>query len=176
MNIESSGFPEVKTKLKRILVRGSFILAGILLGLAVLLLITGIVFEQKARSIVLSEVQSILKPGYVIDADQITLRVFKNFPDMAVEFEQVNLHIKKTSDTIIYAKKILLGFSFFDLWSDTITIRELYCTNAQAHLVTNKYGKPVYDCFKTNATSSGSSQVQLKKVEFKQINVFTRCS
>ena len=172
MNIESSGFPEVKTKLKRILVRGSFILAGILLGLAVLLLITGIVFEQKARSIVLSEVQSILKPGYVIDADQITLRVFKNFPDMAVEFEQVNLHIKKTSDTIIYAKKILLGFSFFDLWSDTITIRELYCTNAQAHLVTNKYGKPVYDCFKTNATSSGSSQVQLKKVEFKQINVF----
>jgi len=95
MNIESSGFPEAKTKLKRILVRGSFILAGILLGLAVLLLITGIVFEQKARSIVLSEVQSILKPGYVIDADQITLRVFKNFPDMAVEFEQVNLHIKK---------------------------------------------------------------------------------
>lgn len=172
MNIESSSFSKAKTKLKRILVRGSFILAGILLGLAVLLLITGIVFEQKARSIVLSEVQSTLKPGYVIDADQITLRAFKNFPDMAVELEQVSLHNKKSSDTIIYAKKILLGFSIFDLWADTIKIRELYCTDTQAHLVINKYGKPEYDCFRSNVTSKRSSQVQLKKVEFKRINVF----
>ena len=93
--------------------RWVYALLILLMAVCALLLAIGFFFEKKAKTIVLKSIQDRLKPGYVIQASDINLRVFKDFPFMAVECEKLqilNNTVKKT-DTILSAQQILLGFS-----------------------------------------------------------------
>jgi hypothetical protein len=147
--------------------------AGIVLGLVLLITILLYAFKDKICGVVIAEVNTYLKvPVSVSDVD---LAFWGSFPNLSVDFNNVYIqsaydHASK-HDTLLYSERIRLKFNPLDLWNKNYHVKAIEISPGTLQLKINKKGEVNYDIFKPSDSTTTSEKFDLKLQEIDIDNV-----
>ncbi len=103
----------------------------------------------------------------------ISFSLFGHFPDAALEFKDVLIREKNTEtpDTLLFAHKISLRMSLWQLFSKTYSVKRLDIEEALLNPGFNAKGEPTYVIWKTGTEAKGSAGFDLQKVIFSEVRM-----
>ncbi len=154
------------------LVFGTLISTILLLLIAVLLVF---VYEDDVKNLIIKELNKHLNTEVRIDPKNIDLTIIKSFPDCALEFKELTaLDAKefKTTDTLLYAKRLALAFNIKDLFHKHYSITKIELDDAICHLKEDKKGNANYMVWKTDTaqkTTNDSLKFALEKITLNNV-------
>lgn len=151
---------------KRIVV-SFFLLLGVLVGSTSLL---AYFYEDELKQYVLDELNNNLtrKVGIV----EIDYTVFKHFPNISVELNQVVVQgIKKEDTPVLNLQRIDLVFDLIPLFQGNFNVGKIALTGGQINIAFNKDGLPNYEIWKVHEDSNSTSQTSFLIQEIKAKDV-----
>ena len=101
------------------------------------------------------------------------LSFFNHFPSLTLTLYDVTLKGSAPfeKDTLIAANEIALGVDLASVFSERISIDEIYLTNGNVKIKVDKNGNPVYNVYrtdtthKTNSTDSNNAQLKIEHIQ-----------
>lgn len=136
---------------------GTLISSTLLVLIALLLVF---VYEDDVKNLIIKELNKHLNSEVRIDPKNIDLTIIKSFPDCALEFKELTaLDSKefKTTDTLLYAKRLALAFNIKDLFNKNYSITKIELDDARCHLKEDKKGNANYLIWKSDTTQKSSN-------------------
>jgi uncharacterized protein involved in outer membrane biogenesis len=157
---------------KKRLVRLSVIIAGLLLLIIGFLVVVTFAYGDKAKKLVVNEINSrLLVP---VEVGQVDFTLFRSFPDASVVFKNVAMKPSpelKEAPGLLHAKTVSLRIGLFSLISGNYKVRSLVIDGASVTLWVGADGRDNFHVWKqtTNATASAVNfdmqQIILRKTE-----------
>lgn len=95
---------------------------------------------------------------------EIELSFIKSFPQASVSFPNVSIResLPNSSKNFLEAEELLLVFNITDLLKKNYTVKKLKLRNGYANILTTQTNAVNYHFWKTNPSSTDSSQFELK--------------
>lgn len=152
------------------------ILAGILMLFAAAILVVGLVYGDKAKEIIVNEINShLLVP---VEVGQVDFTIFRSFPDASVVFRNVAMKPSaelSAAPCLLHAGSVTLKFSLFSLISGDYKIKSLVINRASITLWVGPDGKDNFHIWK-QSTKSGSSGVSfdMQHVNIRNTEIYYR--
>ncbi|WP_417589436.1 AsmA-like C-terminal region-containing protein [Owenweeksia hongkongensis] len=140
------------------------------LGLFLLLIIAfaAVLYANRDRiqSVVLTEANKLLDVPVDVEDIDVSLR---KFPYASLKFTNVYCRGAQASeqDTLLYAKEMYFEFDLWNAISDDLSIRQISLSDGTLHILRPTNGKPNYEIWKKDTSSSSSSVFTLEQVNFK---------
>lgn len=161
---------------KKRLIRIVAVVAGINFLLFGLLIAAGIMYGDKAKELIVTEInRNLLVP---VEIGEVDFTVLQSFPDASVVFRNVEM---KTSPLLpeapglMHAARISLRFGLFSLLTDNYKIRSLEINQASITLWTNASGKDNFQVWKKGKTTTGSGvSFDLQRVSIRNSEIYYR--
>lgn len=155
------------------LVRNLLLAAGLLLLIPVLLGITGYVYRNQVRDLVVAELNKHLATEIAVD--HISFSLLSSFPYAELRFSKVVVkepaHFS-SSGTVLSAEKVSLLLGINSIFSRPYKLRKIILENASLNLQTDKDGNPNYEVWKkTNDPEGGGVEFDLQEVVFINVDV-----
>ena len=154
---------------------------GIIVGLMLLISALILVFKDDIKNYALEEVNKHLNKR--VHIGYIDVGIWKTFPDMSLEFDDVLVHSKfdtlQTVDTAFYGKKVRLRFNPFDFLESEYNVHQVDIEKAKLNLKILEDGRVNYDFLKTSNHSTTTSfefeleEINLSETDFTYINEAT---
>lgn len=131
-----------------------------LFGLMFLLLF---IFQDQAKEYIVAKVNEHLNTVIYIDPENIELSLLQDFPNVSVEFRQVNamdaIDIPKR-DTLFSANRIGLSFGIFDFLSSNYAIHNIEMEDARLRLWIDSAGRDNFHFLKDTEGNSDTANVK----------------
>lgn len=140
------------------------------LGLFLLLItaFAAVLYANRDRitSVVLTEANKLL--DVPVDVAKINVSLQK-FPYASLKFSNVYCRGAQASenDTLLFAKEMYFEFDLWNAISDDLSIRQISLSDGTLHILRPANGKPNYEIWKKDTSSSTSSVFTLEQVSFK---------
>lgn len=140
------------------------------LGLFLLLItaFAAVLYANRNRitSVVLTEANKLL--DVPVDVAKINVSLQK-FPYASLKFSNVYCRGAQASenDTLLFAKEMYFEFDLWNAISDDLSIRQISLSDGTLHILRPANGKPNYEIWKKDTSSSTSSVFTLEQVSFK---------
>lgn len=142
----------------------------IFISLLLILILLAWVFEDKIKRFALEKINSHLTTE--IKVKEINFSFISRFPYASLVFDEVYIQdppsVNKTSDTLLYARRIYLDFSIWDVLSGNYQVEHIGIEDADINLYIDEKGNENYHIWKTTE-SSGSDKFSF---ELEQVNLF----
>lgn len=145
-------------------------------GLLLTLIILAYVFEDKIKNYAVQHLNQYLNTE--IKVESIDLSLLRKFPSASLVFHNVYvqdpLTVQKERDTMLYARRIYLEFSIWDLFSDKISIKKVEVDHSRIKLFVDALGNENYVIWKPSTDTVPASDnfaFALEKVEFKNCHL-----
>jgi len=155
------------------LVRKLLIVTGILLLVPALLGITGYVYRDQVREMVVSEINRHLDTEIAVD--QISFSLLSSFPYAELRFSKVVVkepsHFS-SSGTVLSAEKVSLLLGISSIFKRPYSLKKIIIENASLNLQVDEKGNPNYEVWKKTEDSSGEGvEFDLHDVVLKNVDV-----
>ncbi|PHR49645.1 MAG: hypothetical protein COA32_00510 [Fluviicola sp.] len=154
---------------------------GIIVGLMLLISALLLVFKDDIKDYALEEINNHLNKR--VHIGYIDVGIWKTFPDMSLEFDDVLVHSKfdtlQTIDTAFYGKKVRLRFNPFDFLESNYSVHQVDIEKAKLNLKILEDGRVNYDFIKSSQDSVSQSfefkleEINLSETDFTYINEAT---
>jgi hypothetical protein len=154
---------------------------GIIVGLMLLISALLLVFKDDIKDYALEEINQHLNKRVHIGF--IDISIWKTFPDMSLEFDDVLIHTRfdtlQTIDTAFYGKKIRLRFNPFDFLESDYNVHRIDIEEGKLNLKILEDGRVNYDFLKASEDSASKSfefeleEINLTKTDFTYVNEAT---
>ncbi len=159
---------------KKRLLRFTAIAAGIIILLVVILLALGLIYGDKAKELIVNEINSnLLVP---VEVGQVEFTIFRSFPDASVVFRNVRMKTSpnlKDAPGLVHAKTISLRFGIFSLITGNYKIRSLVIDEASFTIWEGLNGQDNYHIWKQSG-SAGESDVNfdMQRVHLRNTSIY----
>lgn len=122
--------------------------------------------RDRITSVVLTEANKLL--DVPVDVAKINVSLQK-FPYASLKFSNVYCRGAQASenDTLLFAKEMYFEFDLWNAISDDLSIRQISLSDGTLHILRPANGKPNYEIWKKDTSSSTSSVFTLEQVSFK---------
>jgi len=100
------------------------------------------------------------------------LTFWETFPTVSIRFDDV--YIEDTfekHDTLLFAQKIYLGFSLFDLFKGNYSLKKVTVENANANLILDKSGKDNWHFWKADSLEDAELALRLNNITLTQARI-----
>ncbi len=142
-------------------------------ALAVVLIVLAAVaffFQDEVKAKLVAELNTHLTAP--LHQTGIELTLIKRFPQASLRIHDAYMQEVRTDgkqpDTLLYAKNLYLEFSIFALLTGNYTVRDVHGTEVKLYPGFDGNGNGTWEVWKadTSATSSGSTDIDLRRVTF----------
>ncbi|MGN7824095.1 AsmA family protein [Chitinophaga sp. 22536] len=107
------------------------------------------------------------------------LSFFNHFPALTLTLYDVSLKggAPFQQDTLIAGNEVALGVNLQSVFSDAITIDEIYLTNGKIHIMVDSSGHPNYNVYKSapaatpNKPDSGSASMKIERIQIEHCHL-----
>lgn len=134
---------------RKLWLRLVYVFLIIVSGIAVLLLTASLLFGDKAKEMIVAEINSnLLVPAEVGD---ISFSIFRSFPDASVSFSNIAIQPPKDrpeAPGLIHARSIRFRFGIFSMLSKNYRIRSIEISHASITLFRDINGNTNYNIWK----------------------------
>jgi hypothetical protein len=154
---------------------------GIIVGLMLLISALLLVFKDDIKDYALEEINTLLNKR--VHIGYIDVGIWKTFPDMSLEFDDVLVHSKfdtlQTIDTAFYGKKVRLRFNPFDFLESNYSVHQVDIEKAKLNLKILEDGRVNYDFIKSTQDSVSQSfefkleEINISETDFTYVNEAT---
>ena len=147
-------------------------LIGIVAVLAIAGLLAGTVFEDDIKQVFIAELNKSLTVPVELEQENISISVFRDFPDASVSFEDVRVR-DNTGDPDAYLAevgRIALRFAPLELLQGRYTVRRIDIEEGSLKLHKDRRGNPNWIIWKANEDSTAKA-LNLTLEEFKLQNI-----
>lgn len=138
-------------------------MAFVVLSLAIVLALLVYLFEDRIKQYAVSYLNQYLNTE--VKVESIDLNLFSSFPNASLDFSKVLIMdppgIGRRRDTLLYADKLYLEFSIWDLLSNNYSVKNIELNGADIRLFVDQQGKENYVIWK-----EGEKKQQDEKFEF----------
>lgn len=153
-------------RLKQVLIWLSAII--VLLAAAIFVILR--YYEDDVVAYALEKGKSKLVSEFTVSGADLTF--WETFPNASIRFSDVKIEDTfGKHDTLIYAKKVYLGFSLFDLFRGNYTLKKIEVSEAQTNLRVDKTGKDNWHFWKSDSTSTEDLNVKLRSILLAATNI-----
>ena len=161
---------------RKLWLRLVYIFLIIVTGFLVLLLVASLLFGDKAKEMIVAEINSnLLVPAEVGD---ISFSIFRSFPDASVSFSNIAVQPPKDrpdAPGLIHARSIRLRFGIFSLFSKNYRIRSIEISHASITLFRDINGNTNYNIWKKQEGSSSKPvNFDIQKILLTDTEIFYR--
>lgn len=143
---------------RKLLLKISALLAGLLMLVAAVLLVIGLVYGDKVKELVVNEINvRLLVP---VEVGQVDFTVFKSFPNASVVFRNVTMKPSpklKEAPGLLNAESISLRIGLFSLITGNYKIKSLVIDKASVNLWVGADGKDNFHIWKQTGSEAGSA-------------------
>lgn len=157
-------------------------IAGVVIGLMLLISALLLIFKDKIKSYAIEEVnQHVNKRVHISYFD---VSIWKTFPKLTLSFDKVLVYSKfdtlQTADTALYAEKINLGFNPLDFLKGKYSIHRIDIKNGKVNLKILEDGTVNYDFLKPSEDTSSTpfefnlEEINLINTDFTYTNLATQ--
>jgi len=162
--------------LKKRLLRLAAYATGVVMLLISLLLIAGFIFGDKAKGLIVAEInRHLLVP---VEIGQVDFTILRSFPDASVVFRNVGMKASKSlpeAPGLMHASRISLRFGLFSLLTDNYKIRSLEINQASITLWSGADGKDNFQVWKKGKTADGSGvNFEIEHVSIRNSEIYYR--
>lgn len=144
--------------------------------LAILTLLAGLVFvvikyyEDDVVMYALEKSKSQFTTKFEIKSADLTF--WETFPNASLRFSDVLIEDTfGKQDTLLFAQKVYLGFSLFDLFIGNYTLKKVTIENATTNLFLDKSGKDNWHFWKTDSLNDDQFSLKLKNISLIQTHI-----
>ncbi|MCO5265578.1 MAG: hypothetical protein M9948_06855 [Lentimicrobium sp.] len=167
---------KVISPLRKRLLRYAVILTGTILFLVTLLFVAGLVYGDKVKGLVVSEInRHLLVP---VEIGEIEFTLIRSFPDAAVVFKNVEIKPSKLlpdAPGLLHANRIALKFSIFSLMTNNYKIRSLEINRSSIALWIGPEGNNNFQIWKKgNKGTDAAVNFDLQRVHFRNSECYFR--
>lgn len=107
-----------------------------------------------------------------ITVDHFDFSVIRHFPFAALEMQKVTISdASSSSDTLLYAQKVSLLFSFVEIFTKDVSIRKLIVRDGKIHVKVDENGKDNYHFWKKGTESGNGGVIDLKRIILKNVDL-----
>lgn len=164
---KNSGFSKI---LKRFVVVVIVLILFILSGAFVI----GAFYGNEVKSYIISQLNKQLNTQVVINPDNISFSILKNFPSASVDFKHVlaldAVSGKNKKDTLFSAGVISLQFNMLDIFNKNYHIRKIHLYDAVVKIKIYQNGTDNYHFWKSSSDNSSESfSFALEKIRLKNV-------
>ncbi|WP_167019820.1 AsmA-like C-terminal region-containing protein [Chitinophaga sp. Cy-1792] len=107
------------------------------------------------------------------------LSFFQHFPSLTLTLYDFSLKggAPFQQDTLVAANEVALGVNLKSIFSDAITIDEIYLTNGKIHIMVDSAGHPNYNVYKSAPAStsskpdSGSASMKIERIQIEHCHL-----
>ncbi len=105
------------------------------------------------------EVQKTLNTDVHVKSMEVSL--LEHFPNVSIDINDVFIKeaIAGSNDTLLFAQRLELSFSLFDIIKENYKVRSVYLTGASLKLYWDEQGKNNFTIYKSDSTSDSSSSI-----------------
>ena len=159
--------------MKQKILKISLWIAGILLGIS--LMISGglYFFKDEICAFVIQEVNQHLKAK--VKVQEVDLSFWGSFPNVSVDFNEVFIQDSYEDaneyDTLLYTERVRLKFNASDIWNEIYDVKEIELFPGSLQIKIDSSGVSNYDILKTTAdtTSNSNFNLTLEKVNLNEV-------
>jgi len=153
--------------MKRKLLKISIWIAGVLLGVSLLITSALYFFKDEICAFVIQEVNQHLKAK--VKVEEVDLSFWGSFPNVSVDFNKVFIQDSYENanefDTLLFTDRIRLKFNASDIWNEIYDVKEIELYPGTLQIKVDSSGNVNYDILKETAdTSSSNFNLTLEKV------------
>lgn len=145
--------------------------AAVVLGLVMILVTLGWVFQDEVKDRLVEELNTHLTAP--LHQQGIELTLVKRFPQASLRIREAYMQEVRTDgrtpDTLLYAKDLYLEFSLLSLATSNHVVRELHGTGVKLYPGLDANGNPNWEVWKADTTSAPSGKgadIDLRRVSF----------
>lgn len=147
------------------------ILAGILVSVFILLVISAKILEPHISAIVIKSIND--KLNAPVKVDQVNFSLIRHFPYASVSFKGVSCkgaEIKSSVysvEGLARAEEISLMFNWFAVFGNDLKLRKVKFENASLNFLVDENGRMNYDILKPSEGKTEEVKIELQEVELK---------
>ncbi|KAF0204422.1 MAG: hypothetical protein FD170_327 [Bacteroidetes bacterium] len=154
----------------------AFVVALIIAATTTALLIAGYVYGDKAKQMIVDEInRHLLVP---VEIGQVEFTILRSFPDASVVFRNVEMKASPElaeAPGLLHARSISLRFGIFSLFTDNYKIRSLSVDGASVTLWKNDKGLDNFNVWKKSTDSSSDGvNFDVQRIQIKNTEVYYR--
>lgn len=167
---------KIMSPFKKRLIRFTIVAVGIILLLLALLFAAGLYYGDKAKELIVGEInRHLLVP---VEIGEVGFTIIRSFPDASVVFNNVEMKAPESmpeAPGLLHAARISLRFGLFSLLTDNYKIRSLDISQASITLWTGANGKNNFQVWKKSAAQGGSGvSFDIQRVSIRNSQIYYR--